>query len=59
MSKERPLVQKIYFSPEYTAVARAIGYRGVAYRDLWPIIEDLGRQFGKVKVESAIYHLTT
>jgi hypothetical protein len=59
MSKERPLVEKIYFLPEYTAVARAIGYRGVVYRDLWPIIEDLGKQFGKTKVESAIYYLTT
>jgi hypothetical protein len=59
MSKKRPLVENIYFLPEYIAVARAIGYRGVVYRDLWPIIEDLGKQFGKTKVESAIYHLTT
>jgi hypothetical protein len=59
MPKELPLVQKIYFCPESTAVARAIGYRGVQYRDLWPIIEELSKQFPKVKVESAIDFLTT
>ncbi len=40
-------------------MARAIGYQGVQYRDLWPIIEELSKEFPKVKVESAIYHLTT
>lgn len=58
MTKEMPLVEKIYSWPEYMAVARPTGYKEVLYRDLGPIIEDLGKQFGKVKVESAIYYLT-
>jgi hypothetical protein len=59
LPRELPILDRIYWWPEYTAVARAIGYRGVLYRDLWPIIEELAKQFDKVKVESAIYYLCT
>ncbi|HYT93502.1 MAG TPA: hypothetical protein VEL76_32590 [Gemmataceae bacterium] len=59
MMKEIPLVHRIYFLPEYTAVARAIGYRGMTYRELTQVIEELAKQFPKAMVESAIYHLTT
>jgi hypothetical protein len=57
--KEHPLWHKLYFWPEYTAVARAVGYLGCTYRDLAQIIEDLAKKFPKVKVESATYHLLT
>lgn len=59
MEKERPLWQRIYFDPVYTAVAREIGYQGCLYRDLVQKIEALSQRFDKMKVESAIYHLVT
>lgn len=57
MEKEKPLWQRIYCDPVYTAVAREIGYQGCLYRDLLQKIETLSTQFDKVKVESAVYHL--
>ncbi len=59
MSKDVALLDKIYFWPEYSAVARAVGYAGMTYIQLTQVIEDLATQFPKAKVESAIYHLTT
>ncbi len=59
MIKETPILDRIYFWPEYSAVARAIGYAGIPYMQLTKVIEELSTKFPKAKVESVIFNLTT
>lgn len=57
MKQEQSLALRIYHDPVYTAVVRAVNYKGMPYRSLSELIETLAKQFDKRRVESACYHL--
>jgi hypothetical protein len=56
---EKPLYMRIYFDECYATVCRRVGYRGFLVRDLYAMIEELAKQFGKNRVPSAAYNLVT
>src|SRR5258708_7130702 len=59
MSKETPLLDRIYQDPCYTEVCRLIHYRGCVYRDLWTVLKPAIDKYGQRRVETAQAHLCT
>jgi len=49
-----PVGQRLYFWPEYAAVARAVRYETLLYDDAKPYFEELERRFGQAKVQAAV-----
>ena len=59
MHKEPPLWQRLYTDAAYRELVRRVGYRGCTWRELAALIEELGKTYGKQKVESASYRCFT
>ncbi len=59
MNHEKPLWWRIHFDAVYADVCRAVGYKGMVYRDFAKVIEDLAQKHDKRSVESAVFHLVT
>ncbi len=49
-----PVSVRLYFWPEYAAVARMVRYETLRYEDAKPYVEELERQFGAAKVREAV-----
>jgi hypothetical protein len=46
--------QRLYFWPEYAAVARMVRYETLLYEDAKPYVEELEKRFGAAKVREAV-----
>jgi hypothetical protein len=57
MSKEQPLAHRLYFSPMYTELARAVGYAGFPVCDLAERLRPLTRQYGAGQLSTAFYEV--
>lgn len=58
MSKEVPFWWKLYFDDAFREVAILVGYQGLTYREFQAKLEPLYERLGKVRVESAAWHVT-